>query len=54
MTPCRIKANLDIVPLDSKDMAKLEAYSDELTRTGKLERFVYPPFGINLGFPDKQ
>ncbi|KAL1855333.1 hypothetical protein VTK73DRAFT_8579 [Phialemonium thermophilum] len=49
----RIKANMKIIPLDDADMKLLRDYSDELTRTGKLQRFVYPPFGVDFGFPDK-
>ncbi|KAF4766884.1 hypothetical protein HAV15_010793 [Penicillium sp. str.  len=31
-----------------------KSYSDGLQAEGKLQRFVYPPFGVNFGFPDKQ
>ncbi|KAI0465577.1 NADP-dependent oxidoreductase domain-containing protein [Xylaria cf. heliscus] len=54
VTESRIKANLEIVDLDAEDMKILNDYSDALTREGKLERYVYPPFGINFGFPDKK
>ncbi|UNI22283.1 H/ACA snoRNP pseudouridylase subunit [Purpureocillium takamizusanense] len=53
VTPSRIKANLDIVPLDAEDMKLLDDYSAELTRRGELKRYVYPPFGVEFGFPDK-
>jgi len=53
ITPARIKANLNLVELDSDDMAILNAYSEELTKNGKLVRYVYPAFGIDFGFPDK-
>ncbi|KAI1146665.1 Aldo/keto reductase-like protein [Nemania diffusa] len=53
VTESRIKANLAIADLDAEDMKILNDYSDALTRDGKLERFVYPPFGIKFGFPDK-
>ncbi|EFY85344.1 H/ACA snoRNP pseudouridylase subunit [Metarhizium acridum] len=54
VTPARIKANLMIVKLDADDMKVLTDYSDDLTNKGELKRYVYPPFGINFGFPDKQ
>ncbi|KID90842.1 D-galacturonic acid reductase, partial [Metarhizium majus ARSEF 297] len=54
VTPARIKANLEIVKLDADDMKVLTDYSDDLTNKGELKRYVYPPFGINFGFPDKQ
>ena len=53
VTPERIKANLETVKLDDEDMKLLNDYSDALTRDGKLQRFVYPPFGVDFGFPDK-
>lgn len=53
VTPARIKANADIVKLDDEDMKRLRAYSDDLTAKGELKRYVYPPFGIDFGFPDK-
>ena len=49
----RIKENLEIVKLDDEDMKLLNDYSDKLTKEGKLQRYVYPPFGIEFGFPDK-
>ncbi|KXG54087.1 Aldo/keto reductase subgroup [Penicillium griseofulvum] len=55
VTPARIEANrADLIHLDAEDMAALRKYSDGLQAEGKLQRFVYPPFGINFGFPDKQ
>lgn len=53
VTPARIKANLEIVALDDEDMKLLNDYSDDLTKKGELKRYVYPPFGIDFGFPDK-
>ena len=43
-----------MVQLDKDDLASLKAYSDKLTKEGKLVRYVYPAFGVNFGFPDKQ
>ncbi|KAI8631663.1 Aldo/keto reductase [Xylariaceae sp. FL1651] len=53
VTESRIKSNLEIVDLDAEDMKILNDYSDTLAKEGKLQRYVYPPFGINFGFPDK-
>ena len=53
VTPERIKANLETVKLDDEDVKLLNDYSDALTREGKLQRFVYPPFKVAFGFPDK-
>lgn len=49
VTESRIKSNLEIVDLDDEDFKTL----GEITAGGKVERFVFPPFGINFGFPDK-
>ncbi|KAK7413554.1 H/ACA snoRNP pseudouridylase subunit [Neonectria punicea] len=54
VTPERISANKKIVELDADDMKILNDYSDDLAKKGELKRYVYPPFGINFGFPDKQ
>lgn len=53
VTPERIKENLNLVDLDEEDQKLLRAYSDKLTAEKKLQRFVYPPFGVDFGFPDK-
>ncbi|KAI1322184.1 Aldo/keto reductase-like protein [Xylariaceae sp. FL0255] len=53
VTESRIKSNLEIVELDADDMKLLNDYSAKVTKDSKLERFVYPPFGIYFGFPDK-
>ena len=54
VTPSRIAANLNVVALDDDDFKLLTDYSDKLTKEDKLHRYVYPPFGVNFGFPDKQ
>ena len=53
VNPERIKANMEIVKLDDSDMKMLTDYSKELEKSGKLVRYVYPPFGVDFGFPDK-
>jgi len=54
VTPDRIKSNMEIVKLTGADMKLLTDYSTKLENSGKLMRYVYPPFGVNFGFPDKQ
>ncbi|KAF2201948.1 Aldo/keto reductase [Delitschia confertaspora ATCC 74209] len=49
VTPSRIDENRKLISLDDEDMQKLEALHKEKGVT----RFVYPPFGIDLGFSDK-
>jgi hypothetical protein len=44
---------MDIVTLDESDMKILNDYTAELTKEGKLMRYVYPAFGVDFGFPDK-
>ncbi|XXH02179.1 H/ACA snoRNP pseudouridylase subunit [Hypoxylon texense] len=53
VTESRIKANLEIADLDAEDMKILDDYSASLVKEGAVQRYVYPPFGINFGFPDK-
>jgi diketogulonate reductase-like aldo/keto reductase len=53
VTPERINANRNLVQLDESDLKLLDDYSNELTKAGQLKRYVYPPWGIDFGFPDK-
>ena len=53
VTPERISANKEIIKLDEDDMKLLNDYSEDLTKKGELKRYVYPPFGVDFGFPDK-
>lgn len=48
VTPTRIEQNLEIVMLSSQQMGLL----DGITKDGS-QRMVYPDFGVNFGFPDK-
>ncbi len=49
VTPGRIEENMRLVKLSEKEMAALGEISNE-----GVKRFVYPEFGVNFGFPDKQ
>jgi hypothetical protein len=44
---------MDIIKLDDSDMKILTDYSKDLEKNKKLVRYVYPPFGVDFGFPDK-
>ncbi|KAF2711969.1 Aldo/keto reductase [Pleomassaria siparia CBS 279.74] len=48
VTPSRIDENRKLISLDADDLSTL----DSISKNG-VTRFIYPPFGINLGFPDK-
>jgi len=50
VTPSRIEENLQIIKLDHSDMKSI----GKIVKTKGMKRFVYPAFGIDLGFPDKQ
>ncbi|KAF2730018.1 Aldo/keto reductase [Polyplosphaeria fusca] len=49
VTPSRIDENRKLIALDDSDVEKLEG----IHKAKGLTRFVYPPFGVNCGFPDK-
>ena len=51
--PDRIAANAKLIELDAEDQKLLSGYSEQLVKEGKLHRYVYPPFGVDFGFPDK-
>ena len=50
MTPSRIDENRKLITLDSADMDKLASIPE---KKGGVQRFVYPPFGVDCGFADK-
>lgn len=50
VTPSRIEENKNIIKLDSSDMESLES----IHKKKGVTRFVYPAFGVDFGFPDKQ
>lgn len=53
VTPSRIEDNRNLVKLDDSDMATIAKYTDELAAKKAFQRFVFPPFGLDFGFPDK-
>jgi diketogulonate reductase-like aldo/keto reductase len=48
VTPSRIEQNRTIIELDEEDILALNEISQSVP-----ERYVYPEFGVNFGFPDK-
>lgn len=34
-------------------MATISRYSDDLAARNAFQRFIFPPFGVSFGFPDK-
>lgn len=53
VTPERIISNKEVVELDDDDIKLLAKFSEDLKEKGELKRYVYPPFGVQFGFPDK-
>jgi glycerol 2-dehydrogenase (NADP+) len=53
VTPSRIEDNRNLVKLDETDLATIAKYTDDLAAKNAFQRFVYPPFGVDFGFPDK-
>ncbi|KAJ5907512.1 hypothetical protein N7495_000194 [Penicillium taxi] len=54
VTPSRIEENRNgLIKLDAEDLATIQKYSDQLAADKGFQRFVFPQFGKNFGFPDK-
>jgi glycerol 2-dehydrogenase (NADP+) len=53
VSPSRIQANHHLVKLDDEDLAAITAYAEDSIAKNGVTRFVYPPFGVSFGFPDK-
>ena len=53
VTPSRIDANKNLIKLDDSDMDTIAKFTAELAANKEFVRYVYPPFGIDFGFPDK-
>ena len=48
--PQRIEENMRTVALDDSDVQALNG----IHKSKGVTRYVYPPFGFDFGFPDKQ
>ncbi|KAL2872440.1 putative glycerol dehydrogenase [Aspergillus lucknowensis] len=53
VTPSRIEENMKLAKLDQEDVDLIAKYSNELAAKKAFQRYVYPPFGVQFGFPDK-
>ncbi|KAL4910434.1 hypothetical protein BDW74DRAFT_51887 [Aspergillus multicolor] len=53
VTPSRIEENRKLVKLEPEDVELIGKYSAELAAKNAFQRYVYPPFGVDFGFPDK-
>jgi diketogulonate reductase-like aldo/keto reductase len=53
VTPSRIDANKNLVTLEADELKELNDYAKEIEAKKEWKRFVYPPFGVQFGFPDK-
>ncbi|KAH7309143.1 NADP-dependent oxidoreductase domain-containing protein [Stachybotrys elegans] len=51
--PERIEANKTVVEFDGDDLQVLKDYTEDINKRKAWERFVYPAFNIDFGFPDK-
>lgn len=49
VTNSRIEQNMKIVKLDASDVEAL----NKIHKGKGTTRYVFPPFGMNFGFPDK-
>ena len=50
VTPHRIEENLKVIQLSPEEVESL----NKIHKAKGVTRFGYPPFGVNLGFPDKE
>ena len=48
VTPARIEQNRHLIALDEDDQKMLAKIAEK-----GIKRYVYPEFGVNFGFPDK-
>ena len=44
---------MELITLESEDLKILNDYVEGLEKSGKVVRYVYPAFGVNFGFNDK-
>jgi diketogulonate reductase-like aldo/keto reductase len=53
VTPSRIKENLRLVELEAGDVEEIDKIVDGGDGVKGPQRYVYPDFGVDFGFPDK-
>jgi glycerol 2-dehydrogenase (NADP+) len=53
VTPSRIADNGNLIYLEPEELEALNAFVGTIASTKGFKRYVYPDFGVDLGFPDK-
>ncbi|KAK2737354.1 hypothetical protein FQN57_007532 [Myotisia sp. PD_48] len=51
--PSRIESNYHLVDLDESEMEAIASFTKKHVAEHGFQRYVYPPWGIDFGFPDK-
>ncbi|KAJ5981786.1 NADP(+) coupled glycerol dehydrogenase [Penicillium canescens] len=54
ITPSRIEQNKCLVNLGRKELEAINIFIQSLAKNQGFTRYVYPAFGVDFGFPDKQ
>lgn len=54
VTPHRIEQNKCLVNLGGTELESINAFIRSVAEKQGFIRYVYPAFGIDFGFPDKQ
>ncbi|CAM1508734.1 Fc.00g055820.m01.CDS01 [Cosmosporella sp. VM-42] len=53
VTPSRIEENKNLIDMTESDLEEISQVVESTKKTGGVTRYVYPPFGVDLKFPDK-
>ncbi|POR36831.1 Uncharacterized protein TPAR_02969 [Tolypocladium paradoxum] len=53
VAPSRIEENCQIIELDESELGEINQVVESLQKSGGSTRYVYPAFGVDLGYPDK-
>lgn len=54
VTPHRIEQNMCLVRLEETELNAINTFIQSVADKRGFTRYVYPAFGIDFGFPDKQ
>lgn len=54
VTPHRIEQNMSLVKLEQTELDAIDAFIQSVADERGFTRYVYPAFGVDFGFPDKQ
>jgi hypothetical protein len=44
---------MELIDVDKEDLGILNGYAEGVEERGEVVRYVYPAFGVNFGFGDK-